>query len=68
MVRPLNDEHLCPINLPTFVCDEEAGSKAPDHTATPEYPEARKDCLFFSYTLLNSFPKGEQLWSGDVCI
>lgn len=43
------------------------GSKAPDHTITPEYPEARKDCLFF-YTLLNSLPKDEQLWSTDICI
>lgn len=32
MVQPLNEEHLCLINLPIFVCDEEAGIKRPAYT------------------------------------
>ena len=68
-VQPLNEEHLCLINLPIFVCDEEDGNKAPDHAATPEYPEARKELFgFFFYTLLNPSPKGEQCCSNDVLI
>lgn len=44
MVQPVNEEHLCLINLSIFVCDAEAGNKVPNriHIATPEYPEASK--------------------------
>lgn len=57
MVQLLNEEHLCLINLPVFVCDEEARSKAHDHSTTPEYPEAREGCLRFLHTA-ELFPKG----------
>lgn len=67
-VQPVNEEHLCLINLPIFVCDEEAGNEAPDHAATPEYPEARKGLFVFFYTLLNPSPKDEQWCRSDVCI
>ncbi len=52
-----NEEHLRLINLPVFVCDEAAGSKAHDHSATPGCPEARRGCLFFLHTA-EPLPKG----------
>ncbi len=56
-VQPVNEEHLCLINLSIFVCDEEAGGKAADHTTTPEYLEARKGLFVFLHTA-ELFPKG----------
>lgn len=55
MVQPVNEEHLCLINLPIFVCDAEAGNKAPDHITTPEYPEAIKGLFTGSFLLFFMF-------------
>lgn len=47
MVQPVSEEHLCLINLPISICDEEAASRAPGHAPHLNVPKPLVLVVFF---------------------